>query len=148
MNIAAVQFPVFNPYGKSTVEIYVSGCYMKCPKCHNPELQNFEYGEKLDKGKLISFLIQRENLFRVVSITGGELLDQNKKEAEDIAYWIIHALPKAEFWLFTGKERQDIPDWVFRHFDKVKLGCYKEDEKQEGFPASKNQKLLTRGKDY
>jgi hypothetical protein len=148
VNIAGVIFPVFNPYQKATVEIYISGCYMKCPSCHNKELQDFKYGEKLNKEKLISYLIEREDLFSIVSITGGELLDQNKEEAKAISYWIIHALPGKKFWLFTGKEKQDIPDWVFEYFDVVKIGCYREEEKQEGFPASKNQKVLIKGKDF
>jgi hypothetical protein len=155
VNLAGIQFPVFNPYGKSTVEIYISGCYMKCPSCHNKELQDFKYGEKLDKNKLVSYLIQREGLFSIVAITGGELLDQDKKEAQDLVYWLIHACPdiygddrRIKFWLFTGKEKQDIPDWVFEYFDIVKMGCYKVNKKQEGFPASKNQKVLVKGKDY
>lgn len=153
MNIAGIQFPVFNPYQKATIEIYISGCSKGCIGCHNPELQDFKYGKKLNKDEIITYLMEREKLFSILAFTGGEWLDQNLEEVKDIIYWIIHALPdygnkKIEFWLFTGKEKFQIPNWCFEYFDKIKIGCYEEKLKQEGFPASSNQKLLLKGKDY
>ena len=55
-------------------------------------------------------------------------------------------MPKKEYWLFTRYE--DLPCWVLEFFDVIKIGEYKQDLKVDGFPASSNQKILKRGRDY
>ena len=147
-----IQFPVFNPYIKSTCEIYISGCTRKCKECHNPELWDFNYGEELNIEELIKYLKDREDLFDIISITGGDLLEQNINEAADFIQKLNEIFKYKQFWLFTGYElknlQQDKFDWVFIFFDYIKIGCYQKELKQEGFPASSNQKLLIKGKDY
>jgi anaerobic ribonucleoside-triphosphate reductase activating protein len=76
MNLAAIQFPTFNPYQKSTVELYISGCTHKCKNCHNTELRDFNYGKKLNIPELLCYLNERQHLFSIISITGGDLLSQ------------------------------------------------------------------------
>jgi anaerobic ribonucleoside-triphosphate reductase activating protein len=148
MNIASIQFPCFNPYIEPTIEIYVSGCNRKCKGCHNPELQNFNYGEPLDLEKLINYLKEREELFTSISITGGDLLEQNEKEAKELVEKLINQFPTKLMWLFTGSEKEKIPLWGFEYFDRIKVGSYKEELKQDGFPSSSNQRMLVKRKDY
>lgn len=167
MNLGGIQFPTFLPYGKATVEIYVSGCNKDCVGCHNPSLQSFSYGKPLNEEELIKYLKEREDLFEIISITGGDLLDQNNIEAEKFIEKLKEEIRGKDFWLFTGNTLEDIQkgykifdenknsshilfpwQWVLDTFDVIKVGSYNEKEKQEGFPASKNQKVLIRGKDY
>lgn len=55
--------------------LFLSGCNFSCYGCHNPELQNFNSGEKLS-------LREAENLFniknstRMVTFSGGEPMEQ------------------------------------------------------------------------
>ena len=148
MKIASILFPVFNPYEKSTLEIYISGCNRKCDFCHNPELQNFNYGSELNIEELIKYLSERNSLFEIISITGGDLLCQNEKEAINFVFNLKSYFSYKEFWLFTGEEIENCPKWVLDSFDVIKTGVYKEELKQEGFPASTNQKLLKKGTNY
>jgi len=147
MNIV-LQFPVFNPYNLSTCEIYTVGCTRKCLNCHNPELQSYEVGEELNIEKLIDYLKEREELFSIISITGGDLLCQDMIEAMYLSSTLKLCFPNKELWLFTGAELSECPDWTKILFTSIKTGLYIENEKQEGFPASKNQKLNKKGVDY
>jgi len=148
MNIAAVQFPVFNPYQKATVEIYVSGCKAACKNCHNPDLQDFNFGKELNIEELIKYLEDRKLFFDIISVTGGDLYYQDEIEAMHLCSTLKLCFPEKELWLFTGAEIKQLPNWYLKVFDWVKTGVYNENEKQEGFPSSKNQKLNQRKKDY
>jgi anaerobic ribonucleoside-triphosphate reductase activating protein len=150
MNIASIQFPCFNPYMEPTIEIYVSGCNRKCKGCHNPELQNFNYGEPLDLEKLINYLKEREELFTSISITGGDLLEQNSNEAYIFITELRLNFPNKMLWLFTGAEKEEVLSYklLINNFDFIKVGKYIVELEQEGFPTSVNQELLKKGKDY
>ena len=148
MNIAAIQFPTFVPYEKAAIEIYVSGCTRGCKSCHNPEVQNFNYGKKLDVEELVKYLMVRKHLFSIISLTGGDLLCQDEVEALHLVSTLKLVFPTKEFWLFTGAELKDCPNWTKVVFDKIKSGLYNDNEKVDGFPASKNQKLNVKGKEY
>jgi anaerobic ribonucleoside-triphosphate reductase activating protein len=148
MNLGGVQFPVFKPYEKATFEVYISGCNKKCLGCHNPELQDFNFGAVLEISKLIDFMLERKELFSIISMVGGELLDQNEDEIKVFIYAIKKNFPNKEFWMFTGKSKEEVPDWALQYFDRIKVGHFEAKLKQEGFPASKNQRLLVKGMDY
>lgn len=148
MKIGGTQFPVFNPYKKSTYEIYVSGCKRKCKNCNNQMLQDFDYGKSINISAFFIDLKKRTDLYEAIAILGGDLLHQNEQEALDFSNMLRTSFPNKELWLFTGEELDDIPNWAKEIFDYIKTGCYREDLQQEGFPSSSNQKLLKRGIDY
>ena len=63
--------------GKISSVVFISGCNLLCPFCHNPELVlpsllNTEYS--LDPGQVITELGEREGFIEAVAITGGEPL--------------------------------------------------------------------------
>lgn len=147
MKIASIKFPQFNPYNKPTVEVYVAGCYGVCKNCHNPQLHNFNIGKKFDYGCL-GYLKEREDFFEVISLLGGEWVDQNQIDAKAVIMLLKNIFKNKEFWLFTRFEINEIPEWYKGVFDYIKTGAYVEELRQEGFPASSNQKLLVKGKDY
>jgi organic radical activating enzyme len=148
MKLAAIQFPVFNPYQKAAIEIYISGCKAGCVNCHNKELQNFNYGKNLDIEELIGYLKVRELFFDIISITGGDLYFQDEIEAMHLCSTLKLCFPDKELWLFTGAELNQVPNWYLKIFTYIKSGVYDENVRQEGFPASRNQKLNQIGKDY
>ncbi len=148
MNLAKIQFPVFNPYIKSAIEIYISGCFRRCVNCHNKELQDFNYGEFLEVEHVISYLKERQHLFSIISITGGDILCHPFFPAFEFVSNLKNVFSDKEFWLFTGAEITSIvSDWK-KIFDKIKTGVYDERLRVEGFPASSNQRLLVKGVDY
>lgn len=149
MKLAGIQFPVFNPYATAAVEIYVSGCTRGCPFCHTPEMQDFNFGEELNTKNLLEYLKSRELFFDVISILGGDLLCQEEKKARSLALLLKECFSYKQFWLFTGEnDQKNIPEWCFSVFDVIKYGSYKEELKTNGFPASCNQTVLCRGKEY
>ena len=148
MKIGGIQFPVFKPYIKPAIEIYISGCTMYCNLCQNPELQDFHFGNTVDINKLIEYLGIRRGMFDIISIVGGDLLSQPSSEAVQLIFMLTNTFLDKEFWLFTGKDRKEVQDWVWSYFDYIKVGKYDNALQQEGFPSSSNQKLLKKGIDY
>jgi len=142
MNLSSIQWPIFNPYEKATVELYISGCTRNCKGCHNPELQEFSSGEKLDIDEIIKKLLTKEQLFSIISISGGDLLCQKETEAISLVDALKSAFPNKEMWLFTGEsDFKNIPYWAKDKFDVIKYGPYIHQYAQEGFPSSTNQRI-------
>lgn len=143
-------FPSHNPYDKPAFEIYISGCNRTCPGCHNARLADFEYGEQLNIDEFIKqVMIPRCNMFDIISITGGDLLCQPEQEAIKLTFALKTIFPEKDMWLFTGEDTlENIPKWCQISFDVIKLGHYDKNQATGTFPASANQKLLHKGKDY
>lgn len=146
MNIARIQFPVFNPYNKSALEIYFSGCNGCCMGCHNPELKDFDLG--LNWRDKLNYILNRKYFFEIISFLGGEPLDQDKIEMQRFIQTLRSLLKNKEFWLFTRYEIEEVPLIFLQYFDYIKTGKYDILLSQEGFPASSNQRLLKKGQDY
>ena len=70
------------------VSLWMSGCSHKCKGCHNKELWDYNYGEEIDRGILLSkiedFLL-KNGIKRNFSILGGEPLDP--KNIENTTYF-------------------------------------------------------------
>lgn len=148
MNIGGIIWDAVNIYNGVAVEIYISGCNHQCPGCHNPEMQDFNYGEKLFLNKIVKELEKNQDWFDIVSILGGDLLCQPNREAESFIGVLKFFLPDKRLWLFTGKEKDEIPEWCFEYFDVIKTGRYLKELPPKNGLASSNQKLLYKGKDY
>ncbi len=148
MKIANIQWPVFNPYKKPTIEIYVSGCTNNCPRCQNRELHDFNTGEKMSPEDIVDRLREREKLFDIISIVGGDLMCQIEHEAFFLTSMLKTCFPRKELWLFTGKNEEELYSWCKEYFDVIKVGKYIEELAQEGFPATSNQRVLQKGIDY
>ena len=148
MRIAGIIYPALNAYDGIAYEIYVSGCYRNCKGCHSPELQSFDYGEPLDTEQLIKDIKKLGNWVDIISFLGGDLLQQDKNEVLRLLAVIKANFPNKKLWLFTGQKQEDLPLVVKKFFDVIKCGEYDETKKQEGFPASSNQKILYKHIDY
>jgi len=152
MKIAKIQFPVFNPYNKPAVELYVSGCKGKCQNCHNSELWSYDIGEDTQTIDIRKWKEKRD-FFDAISILGGDLLDQDEHEALNLVCYLSLTFSDKELWLFTGYDKDECPGWIWEIFDYVKVGRYIKHlsnnlRTQYGFLASSNQKLLKKGRDY
>ena len=144
-----IQFPTFVPYGKATLELYVSGCSRDCFGCHNPELRKFKDMTADDTQELMKKLLTRRDFFDIISISGGDLLCHPEEKALEFVNSLKSNFPEKDFWLFTGEDHiENVPQWAKETFSCIKIGHFDEKLKQPGFPASSNQKLLKKGKDY
>lgn len=75
MNIYGLQKLTLLDYpGKTACTIFLAGCNMKCPFCHNSELINGTAHCNYKEEDIFKFLESRKNLLDGVCITGGEPL--------------------------------------------------------------------------
>lgn len=140
MNIAGFIPDATNAYDGIAFEIYVSGCNKRCKGCHNPEMQDFEYGKEYSIDKLLMKIDDYRGWFDIISWLGGDLLDQ--PEAEEYARKVRSMHQVTPMYLFTGEDLENIPEWCFEVFDWIKYGPYVEELKCKGFPSSTNQGIV------
>lgn len=59
--------------GKIACTVFLTGCNLRCPYCHNPELVLPQDSKKyISEGELFKFLVSRKGKLDGVCITGGE----------------------------------------------------------------------------
>lgn len=85
------------------VSLWVSGCKIKCPRCHNKEAQDFNYGKEFtDKTFCDIIELMDKPYIKGLSILGGEPLDQPNEVMCDILRDVKMILPHKSIWLYTG----------------------------------------------
>ena len=60
--------------GRIACTVFLSGCDMRCPWCHNSELAEGKAPAGDDGGRLMAFLKGRKGMLEGVAVTGGEPL--------------------------------------------------------------------------
>ena len=60
--------------GRIACTVFLSGCDMRCPFCHNSELAEGKAPPVMTAGELLSFLTKRKGMLDGVAVTGGEPL--------------------------------------------------------------------------
>ena len=60
--------------GRVACTVFLGGCDMRCPFCHNAELIDGSAPPVMDEGELLAFLEKRRGLLDGVAVTGGEPL--------------------------------------------------------------------------
>lgn len=140
-----------------TLELYFSGCSLRCSGCHNSFLQErtSENTREVSVGEILCEIEDYVSISSQVHILGGEPLEQDHKALG----FLLETLRKKGFKniiLFTG---WDVPqsyiekEWdLFKYCDYVKTGHYDENQKNDSktllpdspaFPlASKNQTFI------
>ena len=58
--------------GRIACTVFLSGCDMRCPWCHNSELAEGKAPAVMTSEELISFLKKRQGMLEGVAVTGGE----------------------------------------------------------------------------
>lgn len=124
MKIASTQYS-----GKyEALEVYVSGCTMGCPGCHNEELWDFSLGDKFTPewlNELVKKINANKNLIKRVWILGGEPLDQDQKQMAKLIKGVRAC--GVEVWLFTGHGIDSVPVDMFKLCDYIKCGPYRKE---------------------
>ena len=60
--------------GKVACTVFLGGCDMRCPFCHNSELTDGSAEPVMTEEELLAFLVKRKGLLEGVAVTGGEQL--------------------------------------------------------------------------
>lgn len=145
MNLAGTEYTLES----KSFDIFVSGCTRGCPGCFNPEAQSFDFGELLDLLQLIRKITDNDNIIENIRIMGGDLLCSPGDEAKKLAWTLKLGYPQKKLWLFTGADRNDIPQWCYEVFDVIKYGKYIEELRDETYElATTNQRYLRKDVDY
>ncbi len=111
--------------------VFFQGCTLRCPHCHNPELQSVDGGIEVAPEEVLQHLDM--DFYDSVVFSGGEPLGQ-PEALQELAKYIT--LPK---WLYTGWELSQIPWHIGVLMDVIVAGPYRDDLRTGGFPASSNQ---------
>lgn len=119
--------------------LFLQGCSMQCPGCHNSIAQKFGEGVLLDIDEVVTFLLKNCHNKRI-TISGGEPLEQWNSLKE-----LLHLLNimNFEICIYTGWEKDMVPEEVFLCVDYVKCGSFDYELRSEKihFVGSENQKM-------
>lgn len=126
---------------KIATAVYFSGCSIRCKNCHNKELWERESGKIMTEEQLLE-RVASDGLSEMVVFLGGEPTDQLdfliavcKKIKSEI---------KKPIAMYTGREFEVLPDELLENLCMVVCGPYRDDLRQEGWPASSNQRAFKR----
>lgn len=142
-----------------SLSVYFSGCHFHCPGCHNPEAQDFNYGEEFTQQKLqeISNKIQKNGVPRRLSILGGEpLCDENLKDVAALISYIKQLYPETLIYIWSGYTyeellEREIKEPMLQHILKLTNvlidGRYEQDKRDTTIPlrGSSNQRIFYLG---
>ena len=124
MRLAGAEYSI----RKKAYDIFISGCTRNCYNCFNKEVQDFNFGTLIDTETIQSIITKVSKNVAIVSrlrIMGGDLLCNPDAEAHAFITRIKRDLPKCiALVLYTGANKEDIPEWCFDLFDEIKYGSY------------------------
>ena len=142
-----------------SLSVYFSGCHFHCPGCHNPEAQDFNYGEEFTQQKLqeIGNKIQKNGVPRRLSILGGEpLCDENLKDVAALISYIKQLYPETLIYIWSGYTyeellEREIKEPMLQHILELTNvlidGRYEQDKRDITLPlrGSSNQRIFYSG---
>lgn len=128
------------------VSLWVSGCTIRCPGCHNECAWDFSYGKEFTK-ETEDYILEllKPNYINGLSVLGGEPLDQDDSLVKFL-HRVKREMPNKTIWLYTGyvvlgfTGYIDILDFV----DVVVDGPFLEEKKVVDlkFRGSTNQRII------
>lgn len=125
MNIVATQYTLQN----QALEMYLAGCKgdngVHCADCHNPDLWNFNIGEKYNTSyflKIKQKVKDFDNIIKNIMIFGGEPLDNSPNELSELLFEL--STLKKDIWLFTRYDINEVPEYVKNYCTYIKTGKY------------------------
>lgn len=117
MNYASIVWPSYAEGTGCRVSLFVTGCNINCPGCHNKDLQSESYGTQYSaatEDKLNEILDKNE--CDGLSIVGGEpLYENNYKDILELAKRTKERQPDKTIWCYTGYTL----DYVKKHRPKI-----------------------------
>ena len=137
-----------------SLSVYFSGCHFHCPGCHNPEAQDFNFGEDYNiefRNKVLE-RIKKNGVMRSLSILGGEPLNEENLGATlDLIGWCKLDYPDLKIYVWTGytieeleaRDDEDVRK-VLKNITCLIEGRYEQDKRDTTLPlrGSSNQRII------
>lgn len=134
------------------VSVYLSGCDKHCKGCHNPQAQDFNYGEPLTEELLQKIIssINANGVMRKLCLLGGEPLHEiNVPVVNYIIRKCKQVYHNLEIYLWTGydfeeiKQREDCK-YILENIKCIIDGPYIEELRDITLPmrGSSNQNII------
>lgn len=143
------------------VSVWVSGCTLKCPGCHNKVAQDFNAGKPWDKeAKSLLVTAISQSHINGITLTGGHPLEyENLSDVYDIVKFVKDYFPHLTIWLYTGYplkpnafdnnvdigwDNSLLRNHILAMCDVVVDGQYKEEERDVTLKwrGSRNQRVI------
>lgn len=138
------------------VSLWVAGCDIYCPGCHNPESWDYCKGKKFTKKTMNTILdLLKPSYIEGITLTGGHpLAPYNIRKVKNILQCIrCRYLNTKSIWLYTGyelkyenftSESNELINEVLRMCDVVVDGPYIAAERDITLPwcGSRNQRVI------
>lgn len=131
--------------------LFVSGCPHHCPGCHNPQAQDYNYGQEFNKQEILD-RISENSILNGITLSGGEpLCEENLPELLDFVKDLKKQKPNFNVWCYSGYtleqllERKDkITDEMLQNIDVLVDGQFMIDRKDPKlkFRGSDNQRII------
>ena len=124
-------------YGYRTV-VFLQGCNLHCPGCHNRSTWDIDKGTLIDVKELAAIL-KEKSLNKKITISGGEPLLQKEALIE-----LLEELKDCDLCLYSGHEIEEVPEEILKYLKYIKVGRFILEERTSTTPfvGSKNQKFV------
>ena len=124
-------------YGYRTV-VFLQGCDMHCPGCHNKSTWPLDKGTVMEVSDLAQ-LLREQAINKKVTISGGEPLLQ-----KDAVLELLKELSDFDLCPYTGRELEDVPEEMLKYLKYVKVGRFILEQRTstQPFVGSTNQKFV------
>lgn len=137
--------------------LFVSGCTLNCPHCHNKEAQNFRYGQEYTDETENMILNALDNEYvSGLTLTGGDPLEP--KNFPNVLNLLKKIRSKynsgKDIWLWSGRTLEEIKNTpqseVLNYIDVLVDGRYIHDLRDESlqYRGSSNQRILYKDIDF
>jgi anaerobic ribonucleoside-triphosphate reductase activating protein len=118
--------------------LFVQGCELRCPGCHNISTWDIRKGMIVDTEDLIAEL-RTKVLNKKLTISGGEPLMQYRAVHE-----LVQGLVDFDIALYTGFELEDVPKEILEYLRYIKVGKFIQEKRSTIIPyvGSSNQNFI------
>lgn len=118
--------------------VFFQGCDIHCPGCQNPSSWDITKGTEYSV-KNLAKIIKDGTFNRKITLTGGEPLMQKEALVE-----LLKELKSLDVIVYTGHQKEDVPNEVWKLTSYVKCGPFIERLKTtiKPYVGSSNQELI------
>ena len=128
------------------VTLWLSGCLLDCPGCHNKNSHNFNLGTGVNDETLYEIYQRLDKPYiKGLTLSGGNPLDSNIDELIWLIESVKNKFPEKDILLYSGYELKDIigtnKEKVLEYIDILIDGPFKLNERDTtiAFRGSRNQ---------
>lgn len=130
------------------VSLWVTGCPIKCPHCHNEEIWDKEKGREFNKYHLSNIIeeLADTRIDKGFSVLGGEpLADWNYEGVLEVVKAVRENFPNKQIWLWTGYNYDNVKNLeIFKYLNVVIDGMYIDslNDPDTWWRGSSNQRMI------